>query len=78
MKKIIQQLKEVWYLLAFIVAFAMWTATINTKLSSIEASDEQQNQKIEQISVIQTDVAVTKQKVTSIEENVNRIINILE
>lgn len=60
MNSILKDIKENWFLVAFITSLILWYASVNARLSNVEASDIQQEVIIQKIGTMQIDIAVIK------------------
>ena len=71
MDKFANKVTSVWPILVFITTLVIWYADVNSRLSTVEAKQEDQNIVIEQVSDIKTDVAVIKANVEFIKQRID-------
>jgi len=70
MNDIITQIKNQWFLLAFLVGMIIWYANTNSRITAVEAKVIEQSSLVEQIATLKTDVAVIKANVEFIKQQV--------
>lgn len=70
MNNVVSQIKDQWVILAFITSMIIWYANTNSRLTSVEADVVKQETIMEQISRLNTDVAVIKANVEFIKQQV--------
>lgn len=72
MDSFISQIKDRWFIWAFIASMILWYANTNYKINALAASDTEQSAQIQQLQAMQTDVAVTRAKVDFLYDKFNK------
>lgn len=70
MDKILEQLKNAWFILVFIGAVLIWYANTNARLTAVEAKQQADEVTLSQVGELQIDIAVIKTNVEYIKEKV--------
>lgn len=78
MTSFIEQIKKNWILLAFVASNIVWYANMSFRMNAVEATNNQQDADISQISEIKTDIAVMSETLGSVREDVSFIKNHLD
>jgi hypothetical protein len=60
MKRMVEDIKNNWVLLAFVCAIIIWYANTNSRLSTVEAEVSEVESTLQTINDIKTDIAVMK------------------
>ena len=82
MENILKQLKDNWFIMAFMVSITLWYGSTNSRLTAVEAQQAEQSTVQEKVDALIVDVAVIKsetkesgKKIDSLGGKVDYIIN---
>lgn len=70
MKKFIETIQEVWFIIIFIGGLILWYGSVTNQLKQIEAKDNEQDLILQQLMSMKTDVAVIKTNVEFLKERI--------
>lgn len=70
MENLAKQLKENWFIYAFIAGLILWYGNINNRVDAVEAKQAEQQTTIEKIDQLLIDMAVIKTDISYIKEKV--------
>ncbi len=71
MADIVTQLRDKWFILAFLAGVIMWYSNVNSRLNTVEANQATQSDAISQIGDMKTDIAVIKSNVQFIKDQIS-------
>jgi len=66
MKIFMENIRQNWMLIAFMTTMVLWYGSVNSRLNSVEAKQQEQATLSEKINQLVTDVAVIKNDVSTI------------
>lgn len=67
-EKLIKQLKDNWFIYAFFAGLILWYGNINSRMSAVEAAQNEQKVTLSKLDQLSIDIAVVKNDVGYIKE----------
>lgn len=68
MADLLTQIRDRWFMFAFLISMVLWYGSVNSRLNGVEAKQQEQAQIVDDVISLKIDVAVIKSTVLDIKD----------